>query len=132
MLAPRPSRRKTTKRRTEELLRLLAARQKQSRAEKPTDKRQIAESVEQGRQVQIVREVADVDAREAALHEERLMSSSVPDSDMAFDLWQDAALLEPLHEILRIRRVQIQRRSRLERPVNGAEDAQELVIVDVL
>src|SRR5258708_833228 len=51
---------------------------------------------------------------------------------MAFDLRENAALLEPLHEVLCIRRVQIQRRSRLERSVDRAKDEQELVVVDML
>ena len=47
------------------------------------EKRQGAEKVERGRWIKIMRKIPDVNVREAALREERLITSSVPDRDMA-------------------------------------------------
>ena len=60
------------------------------------------------------------------------MALGVPDRDVAFNLPEDAPLPKTLHEVLPIGRVQVQPCSRLERAVDGAEDPQELVVVDVL
>jgi hypothetical protein len=77
-------------------------------------------------------EIVDTDIREAALREEHLMASGITDRDMAFDLPEDAPCPEALHEILSIRRVQVQGRAWLQRAVDGADDTQELVVVNML
>src|SRR5205823_5437965 len=56
----------------------------------------------------------------------------VPNPDMPFNLRENAAGLEPLHEVFGIRRMQIERRPGLERAVNGAKDAQQLIVVEML
>ena len=60
------------------------------------------------------------------------MAVGGPDCDMTLDLPDDARLAQALHEVLRVRRVQIQRPAGLQRAVDGAEDLHELVVVDVL
>src|SRR3989304_330865 len=77
-------------------------------------------------------EITDLDVREATFGEQRLMPLGVPDRDVAFNLPEDAPLAEALHEVVAIGRVQVESRSRLEGAVDGAEDAQELLVVDVL
>jgi len=97
-----------------------------------THERERAETMERGGRIQIVGEIANVDVGEATLRQERLVLSGIPDRNMAFDLAEDPACTQPFHEVGRIRRVQVQRRVRLQRAVDGPEDPNELVIVDVL
>ena len=88
-------------------LRLLAAGQKQSRAEKPTDERQGAKTAERRGQRQIMGEIADVNIRKAAPRLKRLVARGIPDCDMTLDLPEDTRFPQALHEVLPIRRVQI-------------------------
>jgi hypothetical protein len=110
----------------------LAAGQEQARAEVPADERQGAETVKCRGRRQIMCEVADADLGEAALREERLVAPLITDGNMSFDRSEDAPPPEALDEVLPVRRMQVQRRARLQGAVNGAKDGQELVVVDVL
>jgi hypothetical protein len=108
------------------------AGQKQARAEMPSDERQGAKTMERGGGTQVMGEIADVDIREATLLEQLAVPSCIPNRDMAFDLPEDVPFAESLHEVLAIRRVQVERRPGLQRAVNGAPDTHELVVIDVL
>lgn len=60
------------------------------------------------------------------------MPFCIPNRDMAFNLPEYAAFAESLHEVLAIRRVQVERRPGLQRAVNGAADTHKLLVIDVL
>ena len=60
------------------------------------------------------------------------MLPRITDPDVAVDLPEDAPFAEMLHEIFPVRRVQVQGRPRLQRPMDGREDTHELVVVDML
>jgi hypothetical protein len=97
-----------------------------------TDTRPGAQSVKSGAQAKVVSELPDLDVGKAALLEKRLVASGSSHSDVAFDLLQDhLALTELLDEVVSIRRVQIERPLRLQRAMDGSEDPNELVVVDV-
>jgi len=96
-----------------------------------THERERAETMERGGRKQIVREIANVDVGEATLREKRLVLSGIPDRNMAFDLAEDPACTQAFHEVGRIRRVQVQRRVRLQRAVDGPEDPNEDVLGEV-
>ena len=87
--------------------------------------------MERGGETEIVREIVHLNLREAACLEQSLMSSRVPDRHVAFDLPQDAARFEALHEVFVVGCVKVERRARLQRALDPAKDRQELVVVDV-
>ena len=80
---------------------------KQSRAEVSTDEGQGTKKVQPGGQIQVMREIANVNLREATLLEEPLVASSIPDRDVAFDRLENAPGVKALEEVLRIGRVQV-------------------------
>jgi thiamine pyrophosphate-dependent acetolactate synthase large subunit-like protein len=79
-----------------------------------------------------MREIVDADMQEATLLEQFDVVSGIPNGDVAFNLPEHAATPESLHEVLGIRRVQIERPTRFQGAVNRAADADELVVIDVL
>ena len=81
---------------------------------------------------QVVWQVVGADICEATLSEQELEPFGIPDRDMAFDLREQPPFTEALHEVVPVRRVQIQRGSRLQRVMNGPADAQELIVIHVL
>ena len=72
-----------------------------------TDEWQSTKKVKLGGQIQVMREISNVDLREATLLEEPLVASSIPNRDMAFDLLENAPAVKALQEVLRIGRVQV-------------------------
>ena len=72
-----------------------------------TDEWQSTKKVKLGGQIQVMREISNVDLREATLLEEPLLASSIPNCDMAFDLLENAPGVKALQEVLRIGRVQV-------------------------
>src|SRR3954468_21717328 len=97
---------------------LTMARQEQPCSKEPSDDRKPAKPVEQRGDVEIVREIRDADVREAALAKQHLVTRGVANTHVPFDLRQDPARLQPLHEVLSVRRMHVERRSRLERSAN--------------
>ena len=55
------------------------------------------------------------------------MRPRIADSNVALDLPREAPLLEALHEVVLVGRVQVQGSPRLQGAMDGAEDLQEVV-----